>query len=288
MATKISWCDETWNPVTGCSPAGQGCQNCYAKPMFRRLAAMPNLPKYYGRTFDQVACNEDALSVPYQWSAPRSIFVNSMGDLFHKDVPFEFIHKVWAVMTTQRQHTYIVLTKRPERLREFMEWLYSEHLREYGERFQECESLKMPARNIIAGVSASNQREADRMVHELRWTRFLACRILSAEPLLSRMTLTRMNDCDTVAQDALRGIRVNPRTGRAIPGDEVMAPLDCVIVGGESGPGARPMHPDYARQLRDECKAAGTKFYFKSWGGWVPSDHDAEQIPGTSARTCSP
>jgi len=226
MATNsgIEWTEATWNPVAGCSIVSPGCTNCYAMRMAGRLEAMGQ-PKYTGTTRMSggrakwngvVRLDHETLSLPKSWKRGRLIFVNSMSDLFHEDVPIEFIQCVFAVMADTPQHTYQILTKRSERLREL------------------SPLLEWPS-NAWMGVSVENADYLYRIDH-LRDTS-AAIRFLSLEPLLGDL-----------GQINLRGIH-------------------WVIAGGESGPGARPMKPDWVRSIRDQAERDGVAFHFKQWGG---------------------
>ena len=211
--TKIEWTDATWNPVTGCNKISPGCKHCYAERMAKRLHAV-GMPKY--RNGFAVAVHPDALEIPLRWRKPRSIFVNSMSDLFHDRVSDDFIRRVFAVMEQADWHRYQALTKRPER----------------GVALNDA--LPWPPQ---VGLGASVENVAyTRRIDLLRQTD-AAVKFRSLEPLLG--PLPNLN---------LDGI-------------------DWVIVGGESGPGARPMQADWARDLRDQCLAAGVPFHFKQWGG---------------------
>lgn len=253
--TKISWCDASLALVTGCTPAGEGCQHCYAKRMFHRLASMPNSPKYRGREFCDVQCHEDELVKPLRWKMPRSIFISPMGDLFHKDVPFQFVARLWWVMgqcagyldpSRTRGHEFIILTKRPDRMREFFDgWADDETRRGWIENLGEMYDWMSGPKywpevfpNVVLGVSCSTQAEVDQWLPVLLGTP-AARRVVSLEPLVGPVSLRR-----------------GPAT----------FDLDGVIVGGESGPGARPMHAEWVRDLRDECAAAGVPFMLKQWG----------------------
>ena len=213
VGSKIEWTDATWNPVTGCNKVSPGCKLCYAERLSKRLKAT-GMVKY--RNGFEVTCHPDALEIPLRWRKPRTIFVNSMSDLFHYRVPDQFVRDVFGVMEQACWHRYQVLTKRPERVAE----LNAE--------------LPWPSQ-IWLGVSV----ESGRYLHRIDLLRECgaAIKFLSLEPLLG--PLPKLN---------LDGI-------------------DWVIVGGESGPGARPMEADWARDIRDQCVAAGVPFYFKQWGG---------------------
>jgi len=213
LNSAIEWTEATWNPVTGCTKTSPGCQNCYAERMALRLQAMgqPN----YRRGFE-VSLHPRTLRLPLTWKKPQMVFVNSMSDLFHEEVPLDFIHKVFDAMHQARWHCYQILTKRSERL-------------------VELDPVLPWTPNIWMGVTVENADSTFRIDH-LRKAH-AAVKFLSLEPLLS--PIPRLD---------LDGI-------------------DWVVVGGESGPGARPMEPEWALQVRDRCREAGVPFFFKQWGG---------------------
>ncbi len=215
MADKspIEWTQATWNPVTGCTKVSPGCKHCYAERLAKRLQAMG--VKKYANGF-KVTLHEDALEIPLRWKQPRIIFVNSMSDLFHEEVPLEFIRKVFAVMKQAHQHIFQVLTKRAERMAEL------------------APLLEWPP-NVWMGVSVENQRYTYRI--DLLRQVPASVRFLSLEPLLG-----------------------------PIP-DLNLDGIHWVIVGGESGPGARPMKKEWVLEIRDQCIRAGVPFFFKQWGG---------------------
>ena len=215
MADKspIEWTQATWNPVTGCTKVSPGCKHCYAERLAKRLQAMG--VKKYANGF-KVTLHEDALEIPLRWKQPRIIFVNSMSDLFHEEVPLEFIRKVFAVMRQAHQHIFQVLTKRAERMAEL------------------APLLEWPS-NVWLGVSVENQRYTYRI--DLLRQVPASVRFLSLEPLLG-----------------------------PIP-DLNLDGIHWVIVGGESGPGARPMKKEWVLEIRDQCIRAGVPFFFKQWGG---------------------
>ena len=216
-SSHIEWTDATWNPVTGCSKVSPGCKFCYAERLAHRLQAMGQ--KNYRNGFE-VTLQPHMIEHPLQWRHPRRVFVNSMSDLFHDDVPVAYIKRVFDVMRRADWHQFQVLTKRSGRLLELdpvLEW--------------------QP--QIWMGVSIENEDYLSR-IDDLRKTGAVI-KFLSIEPLLGR--LHRLN---------LRGI-------------------DWVIVGGESGPGARPVDPEWVREIRDRCAAARVPFFFKQWGGVVKS-----------------
>lgn len=211
--SAIEWTEATWNPVTGCLKISPGCKNCYAERLANRLRAM-GMNRY--RNGFGVTLQQDQIDLPRKWKAPRLIFVNSMSDLFHEKVPTEYIERVFATIEACRQHTFQILTKRSDRLREL--------------------GHQLPwHRNVWMGVSVENDRYAHRIA-DLRATPSVT-RFLSLEPLLSPI--------DRLSLDGIHW----------------------VIVGGESGPGARPMKPEWVRSIRRQCRLAGVPFFFKQWGG---------------------
>jgi len=215
MATNspIEWTDATWNPVTGCDKISPGCKHCYAERMAKRLKAARN-PNYL-KGFE-LTLQPQMLTRPLEWKSPKQIFVNSMSDLFHDDVPVEYIQRVFSVMNEANWHQYQVLTKRAERLEKLSPVLHW-------------------APHIWMGVSVESEKYLDR-IHHLRKTA-AHIKFLSLEPLLG--PLRKMD---------LHGI-------------------NWVIVGGESGPGARPADPAWVIDIRDQCVKAGVRFFFKQWGG---------------------
>lgn len=247
--TKIEWADDSWNPIVGCSLVSPGCKNCYAMRVAHRLGKNPRLEgRYAGLTEEskarpvwngQVRLVEEVLAKPLSWKRPRRIFVNSMGDLFHGAIPPEAHDKVLRVVMAAHWHRFLVLTKRPARQRHFMA---SSELQTLATELTDDPTIEWPPANLWLGVSAENQRWAEERVPKLVLTR-AARRFVSAEPLLGPLDLSEWLH----------------------PGG-----LDWVIVGGESGPGARPCHPDWVRALRDQCVGAGVPFFFKQWGAYAP------------------
>ena len=260
--TRIEWtrspdgtAGKTWNVVSGCTPVSEGCRNCFAKRMAKRLAGRFGYPAA-PHEFD-VTLHPDRLDQPLRWKKPRMIFVVSMGDLFHEDVPSKFIkHDVWNVMVDAKQHIFQLLTKRPER----MLALLGNH-------------TPWPS-NIWAGVSAENQEQADKRIPPLLRTP-AAVHFVSLEPLLGPINLERYitdwTDCGNRGSVALEVGYDSYATSlcrRACPKGGEGPALSWVICGGESGPGARPMHPQWARDIRDQCQEARTPFFFKQQGEW--------------------
>lgn len=211
--TNIEWTEVTWNPVTGCNKVSQGCKNCYAERMAKRLKAMGN--RRYENGFE-VTLHYDLINAPRKWKKPRLIFVNSMSDLFHEDIPLDFIQRVFNTMNETPQHTYQILTKRTERLIELSPYLNWSN-------------------NIWMGTSVENEEVISR-IEDLKtvpaYIRFLSC-----EPLLGPLNNLCLED------------------------------IHWVIVGGESGPRARPIEKEWVINIRDTCQSQDVPFFFKQWGG---------------------
>lgn len=265
--TAIQWTDSTWNPTGGCSIVSPGCTNCYAMKTAHGLERRFASKKYAGLTkvvngnpvwTGEVRLDEDALLQPLKWKRPRRIFVNSMSDLFHETLPDEAIDRVFAVMALCPQHTFQVLTKRAERMRE-----YVSARAHAAKRLKIIGAMNMmgagatkpigyrmwPLPNVWLGISCERQQEADERIPLLLQTP-AAVRFISAEPLLGAIDL---HDWLTRDWHPTMPPETTPR-------------LDWVIVGGESGTKARPMHPDWARSIRDQCNAAGVAYFFKQFG----------------------
>ena len=287
--TGIQWTESSWNPVTGCSPVSAGCAHCYAAAIAHRFSGnrrYAGLTNSAGRFNGRVRLHDDTLEVPIRWQRGRMVFVCSVSDLFHPDVPFEFIDCVWAVMALCSQHTFQVLTKRSERLLEYLRRLENDPRSIAEEIVDAMEALYLagrlnvdlgemqavydehnwPLRNVWCGVTVENQ-EAGPRVDEL-----LACpaavRFVSCEPLLGSV-----DQWDYLWPLIDDGGDLDGAEERRAWGVSLTRPaLDWVICGGESGPGARPMRVGWARSLRDQCQAAGVPFFFKQWGGWCRVD----------------
>ena len=226
--SAIEWTESTWNPVTGCTKVSPGCKNCYAETFAERWRGIVGHP--YEQGFD-LRLWPERLGLPLSWRESRIIFVNSMSDLFHKDVPDEFVEKVFDVMGRASWHTFQLLTKRAER---FAQWS-GRHFHGSRERGVDGARSRWP-KNVWAGVSVESQDYVWRIDHLLRVPADI--RFLSVEPLLSPVKIKK----------------------------SILKELKWVIVGGESGPRARPMNPEWARQVRDQCLDAGVPFFFKQWG----------------------
>lgn len=302
--TKISWTDATWNPVTGCTKVSEGCAHCYAETIAHRFAGT----KAYPNGFD-VTIRPERLDQPLRWRRPRRIFVNSMSDLFHKDVPDEYIARVFAVMALAPQHTFQVLTKRPGRMRSFVQdackcgrhgamahlrssmmWAVSKANPDRvpgvpDDAETQVQHALWPLPNVWVGTSVESQKWADVRIPQLLATP-AAVRFLSCEPLLGPVDLTGFGTAQTywLTGRPEWGPEESGGNGYIMQPLEIAPSLDWVIVGGESGPHARPMHPDWARSLRDQCTAAGVAFHFKQWGEWVTEDQSPEDVtlPGMS------
>lgn len=305
--TKIEWTDATWNIVTGCSVVSPGCTNCYAM----RLAGtrLKHHPSRVGLTRDtkagpvwtgEVRFNREWLDQPLHWKKPRMIFVAAHGDLFAEGVTDEQLDQIFAVMALCPQHIFQVLTKRPERMREYLTdddkmqqlaWTALEIAQTYqGTSTQQLvipnredddpHFSPWPLRNVWLGVSVEDQPRADKRIPVLLDTP-AAIRWVSAEPILGDLDLRKFM------------WPVHPRwPGKYQSPDEAKAAgaevtyhrqalvwaharfIDWVVAGGESGPDARPMHPHWAYMLRDQCAAAGVPFLFKQWGNWIVASHD--------------
>ncbi|MFV5212729.1 DUF5131 family protein [Azonexus caeni] len=296
--TGIEWTDATWNPVTGCAKVSQGCKHCYAEREWPRMTRL--VPAYAGRDFTDVRTHEDRLDQPLRWKKPRKVFVNSMSDLFHSDVPDEFIDKVFITMALCPQHTFQVLTKRADRMQDYVTRLNGGRLRNRLIMVDAPNStLAWPLQNVWLGVSVEDQDAADERIPLLLDTP-AAVRWISAEPLLGPVDLTDL--CDGVAwpdvprnywnegfdsDDSPPSLRLDALAGEKLQRfgnySEYCARLDWVVVGGESGPKARPMSIQWARSLRDQCAEAGVPFLFKQWGEWAPAAVRQSETPGQFA-----
>ena len=283
--SSIEWTDATWNPVRGCTKISPGCLNCYAETFAERFRGVPGHP--YEQGFDLKLVPEK-LADPLKWSRPRRIFVNSMSDLFHDGVPDEFIDRVFAVMAMASQHTFQVLTKRPERMQRYLSTLDRHNTLELAAdamfpdkgrpEFGGKHKLpRLPLRNVWLGTSIEDQRRADERIPHLLQTP-AAVRFLSMEPLLGPVDLSKWLTCQLcggTGELEEQHDYATEKVGCPCMGEK---PLHWVIVGGESGHGARPMHPDWVRSVRDQCKAAAVPFFFKQWGEWLP--HNQAQYRG--------
>jgi protein gp37 len=310
--TRVEWtrADDgtpgaTWPIVTGCEHMSPGCDRCYAA----RLTAgrLRNNPAYAGlaeggRFNGEVRLLPDRLDWPLHWRKPRRIFVCSMSDLFHKDVPVEFIARAWAVMAATPQHTYIVLTKRHARMRSVlrdechcrsghvpgehfrsvMEWASTPHSPTYipGLKSGMSNAVPWPLPNVWIGVSAEDQKWANIRIPALLDTP-AAVRWVSAEPLLGPINL---NPDDHTGHDSdhqgthYECLACSTDDKSVTYVERPFPEIDWLVVGGETGPGARPVHPDWIRSLRDQCVDASVPFYLKQWGDWLPLDGHREYM----------
>ncbi len=256
--TRIEWATHVWNPVTGCTPVSEGCQNCYARRMATRLRGRFGYPEdnpfrvtlHPGR----VSSLEPALR-----GTGKIIFVCSMGDLFHQDVPESFIREILKLVTATGQHTFFMLTKRPERMRNVFESYYA--------------TGAAIIRNLWLGVTAENQARANERIPVLLQIP-AAVRFVSVEPMLGPVDLSKwLGVCNFCGSSAVKCSPALWKRGKKCCPDCTHngVYLNWIICGGETGPNARPMHLDWVRSLRDQCQEAGVPFFFKSWGEWAPA-----------------
>lgn len=281
--SKIEWTDATWQPVTGCSVVSPGCTNCYAMQLAG--TRLRHHPSRKGLTTDskagpvwngEVRFNEQWLMQPLGWKRPRQVFVCAHGDLFHENVPDEWIDRVFAVMSMAPHHTFQVLTKRSARMRQYVtsrpvDTVYPQmsviRTELGGDRHHYRVDWPLP--NVWLGISAEDQRRADERIPDLLQTP-AAVRFVSLEPLLGAIDLTAIR-CPNGCTPPDYCNRCSPDGGEATGTfDALGGGIGWVIAGGESGPRARPMHPDWPRTIRDDCAAAGVPFFFKQWGEWAP------------------
>lgn len=235
--SKIEWLNDgsVWNPVTGCTKVSEGCRNCYAESMAKRF--------WKDRKFTDIVMHTDRLDLPMRWRKPQVIFVNSVSDLFHEQVPFDFVDRVFLEMSNASLHTFIILTKRPERMNEYvLSWTLDGGWYRRGN--SDIWLTKYPYSNVWLGVSVEDQKTADKRIPYLLKTNAVK-RIVSVEPLIGEVDLKDY---------------IQSGTG-----------LDWVIVGGESGANARPMKVEWVRTLCSQCEEANIPFFFKSWGEWLPA-----------------
>ncbi|MED1792831.1 phage Gp37/Gp68 family protein [Brevibacillus nitrificans] len=289
MGTAIEWTEAVWNPVTGCSKVSEGCRNCYAFALhdMRHKAFLEGkkLPQQYAMPFSEIQLFPDRIIQPMKWREPRRVFVNSMADLFHPDVPFDFIDKVFAAMALSPKHTFQILTKRPARMLEYFQrdrlelierWAAAAY--EITSRDDEAEVFVYnrlnaafpqaksgwPIQNVWLGTSVENQKAADERIPFLLQVP-AAVRFLSCEPLLGPVDLSGW-------------LFTNEQ------GESMEPPIQWVIAGGESGNNARPMQPEWATELRDQCQAAGVAFFFKQFGEWAPVHELRCNEPGIKGK----
>jgi protein gp37 len=250
-SSNIEWTDATWNPVRGCTKVSPGCKNCYAETFAERFRGVKGHP--YEQGFD-LRLVPDKLAEPLTWKKPRRVFVNSMSDLFHEDLPREYIAEVFSVMARTPQHTYQVLTKRPERMLMLM-------------LAPLADGVPWPLPNVWLGVSVENQHFADKRIPLLLQTP-AAVRFISAEPLLDAVDLESYVDgpCQGCGIPDLDCAAFKSEGAVACCPDCRHRSLDWVIVGGESGPGARPFNLEWARSIVQQCTSAAVPAFIKQLG----------------------
>ncbi len=289
--TNIEWVrnkdgsqGNNWNPFYGCRRKSAGCENCYAEQIAGRFSGIDKNNKilpYSGiatktngvsRWTGEVKLNENVLLEPLKIKKPTMFFVNSMSDTFYSKFPDEWIDKLFGVMARCPQHTFQILTKRPERM---LEYIKTRAYHAYND--VRIETEQFPPRNIWLGVSVENQKTADERIPLLLDTpadvRFLSC-----EPLLENINLPLYYCCNCFKFTQTERVNNDKDWGCLICGcyktggfkPSTTMGIDWIIVGGESGANARPIHPDWARNIRDQCIAANVPFFFKQWGGWFP------------------
>ncbi len=303
--TKIAWAEAVWNPTIGCTRVSEGCRNCYAERMAARLEMM-HKPEYgglltsAGRWNGEVKLLDERLGQPLRWKKPRRIFVDSMSDLFHEAVPFEFIDKVFGVMGRSQQHRFMILTKRPHRMLEYFQTtgLYRRIL---GWAFNIDGSMALsnaqigngisnpvsfPWENVWLGISAEDQKTWDQR-YPILLRIPAALRFASLEPLLNRIDMG-LGECPVCGgcgetaghysmEDGMDTCDACGGSGRTTD------TVDWVICGGESGPEARATHPEWVRSIRDQCQDAGVPFFFKQWGEWFPKQ-EPQPLSSMAAR----
>jgi protein gp37 len=301
--SKIEWTDATWNPTRGCSRVSTGCERCYAERMAARFSGTGQ--PYEGLAVmksdgphgtGEVRFIEEALNLPLRWRKPKRIFVNSMSDLFHEKVPDAWIDRIFFVMEAASQHTFQVLTKRPERMHVYandpdtprrIRELIIASLGRAGAPLspgsRKMISEHWPLENVWLGVSAEDQKTAGERIPLLLRTP-AAVRWISAEPLLAPIDLNAITFGRVYMDGGWQPARYNllkPVTMFFDEGDVHLPGLDWVVVGGESSQGARPMHPDWARSVREQCQAAGVPFFMKQIcerGRKIPYEHFPEDL----------
>lgn len=287
--TKIEWTDATWNPITGCSIVSSGCKNCYAMKLAgTRLQHHPSRAGLTAETKTgpvwngQVRFNQEWLDQPLKWRKPRMIFVCAHGDLFHENIPDEWIARVFAVMRSAPQHTFQVLTKRPERM-----WSWLNQCAQWdgwithngqpvekaynGDGIIVADANNWPLKNVWLGVSVEDQKQVAKRIKPLLMSP-ASVRFISAEPLLSEINLKHIQTYSYASsEDVLNAFTGIMQSYRHDGGgmSELPGKIHWVIAGGESGDNARPMNPRWARDLRDQCQTSGIAFFFKQWGNWV-------------------
>lgn len=297
--TQIEWTDATWNPLTGCTRVSPGCDHCYIDwaPPFRienrhftvpcplcassgnracrRCGGSGTIRSNAPGSTTGVQLHPERLEQPLRWRRPRKVFVNSLSDLFHPDVPDEFIVEVFAIMAQAPRHVFQVLTKRHGRMRALLQ-SESFELAVYNARsddIAEGDDMPWPLPNVWLGVTVEDQKHAELRVPALLDTP-AAVRFLSCEPLLGPVDVSRLLTCQVCLGGG--GLPAGAEWPLIFCSncDGTGTVIDWVIVGGESGTDARPMHPDWARALRTQCETAAVPFLFKQWGEWAHATDD--------------
>ena len=292
--SKIEWTDATWNPIRGCSRVSEGCRHCYAERTAARFSGSgqpyqglaelisvvwpvemyvnmvhgelkgdPPIGKVVAepRWTGDVRFIPEMLDQPLRWKRPRKIFVNSMSDLFHEKVDVRWVDQIVAAMLVTPQHTYQVLTKRPERMRNYLCNVGARQIEPHMQRLRAgIGRLDWPWRNIQWGVSVEDQKTADERIPLLLQTP-TAVRWVSYEPALGPVDFTRSIPCGYYCDESVGHVDHGPNGN--------LGAIDWIVAGGESGPGARQAHPEWFRIARDQCKTAGVPFFFKQWGEWL-------------------
>ncbi len=257
--TSIEWTEATWNPVVGCSHISPGCDHCYAE----KAAASPRLQRFEryrevitGKKWNgKTVLHEETLQQPLHWRTPRMVFADSMTDLFHESIPFETVARVVDIIRRCPQHTFQILTKREQRMHNY----FHHHMRDHFPP----EMQVLP--NLWLGVTVENNDQRHRIEKLLQTP--AAVRFISVEPMLGPADISKWYH-EQACGCLDRFIKYCPNCKNT----GAVKEIDWVICGGESGPRARPMHPDNPRSLRDQCAAAGIPFFFKQWGEWAPCD----------------
>ena len=267
--SKIEWTEQTWNPIIGCSKISDGCKNCYAEKMAVRLACIETTQHYKhvvsnnwnGTTY----FNIPALEKPLKRKKPTTYFVCSMGDLFHESVPFEWVDKVLKIIEKCPKHRFIILTKRAERMYDYWKWVYDDA----GLQFHDTVPSK--DNNIIWGVTAENQEQANKRIP---WLLKIPCgvRMVSCEPLLSNIIFSEEDSHEHY--DYLTGRKFFNENQTYTQNNKI----DWIIVGGESGSNARPMNPEWVKNIQVQCEISNTPFFFKQWGEHIKPEQMSENL----------
>ena len=261
----IECTDATWNPVTGCTKVSPGCKHCYAERHWTRLRGNRGTI-YYGRSFTDIQTHPERLDQPQRWRKPRLIFVNSMSDLFHPEVPFEFIHSMWRHMAASHQHIYQILTKRVERAAQFFAW---------NDRLPASERLRPHCKHIWFGASVEDQETADDRIPQLLRLP-VAVRWICVEPMLAPVDLSPWLGLTTSAAGAGGESRCQHCRWDNAGARPASAAIHWLVVGGESGPRARACHVNWIADTLRECRKAGIAAFVRHLGSAAHWDHAGE------------